>query len=327
MLDFAIIGAGLCGATIARCLADAGASVIVYEQNRIGGLCHDSIKHGILCHSCGPHIIHTDSPDAWNFLKRFAEFLEHKHRASICVDNKYYPFPLNKKTKDEIGEKKYQALKKVVFEGYGKKQWCGNDPPEDVKARIPNNDESESPYYFNEVYQGVPIGGYSKMIMEMLSGVSVRTQSIHYDNVPVCKRIILTGMIDDYYKFCFGKISYIWHTFNDVYFPAVDYLLPNAQVNYPEESHLELRAAECKHFFQEDVPGTVITYEFSMSEKTDDALPCYPIPWLNNNLHAPYAAIDKNLILAGRMAEYKYLDMDDVVLRGIECAQELLNEK
>jgi UDP-galactopyranose mutase len=329
MFDFIIIGAGITGLTIARCLHDRSkAKVAVIERDRVGGLCHDSMQRGIRCTSFGPHIVHTNSVKAWTFLNRFSEFTNYRHHAASCIGGRYYDFPPNVILRKEIGDNQFNELKAAMFLGYSKKQWGDYSVPDEVLARIVNHDSSDSTDYFDDKFQGMPRQGYRFLFDNMCEDIALITRDVSYaDSAPQCGKLILTGSLDEYYAYAYGRLPYSHIIFNDIYFPSDKPLLPCGHVNYPESSRLEIRACEHRHYYNYpiELDGTMITLEYATDCPTEHTMPCYPIVWEREiyNRYAERAGYD-GLILAGRLAEHKYYNIDDAVLRGMQCAEEIL---
>jgi UDP-galactopyranose mutase len=358
--DYVIIGAGLAGITIANILANKNKKVLVIEKrDHIGGNCYDEYVDGVLVHKYGPHIFHTDSKIVWNYLSQFTEWNDYKHKVKVSVEGKLITLPINLNSIKELFPDDYKMyydvlnevfkkkeivigdlldsyntvlvvlgsyLYRNIYENYSLKQW-GVIPDKSVLNRIPirlnYNDD-----YFTDRYQGLPINGYTKMFENMLfhKNIEVRlneTWNVEYDDF---HKIIYTGCIDELFDYQYGKLSY---RSLDIYFE--NYNIPFYQkhpvVNYPDKKSLT-RITEYKYMTKNSI-NTVISKEYPKACEEND-IPYYPINnEENDTLYKKYKQLaDKipNLTLLGRLAEYKYYDMDDVVLKAIKESENYVND-
>ena len=331
--DYKIIGAGLAGITMAERLADKGKSVLLLERrNHIGGNCYDFIHKDVLIHRYGPHIFHTDNEKVWEYLNQFTEFNDYKHMVKVEVNNKLVDLPINLKSLQELGlEKGYETVKyiyKKVFENYSKKQWgkyvSKIDPT--IFGRIAVRDNYISDYFLDR-FQGLPVFGYTRMFENMLFNKNIEVElnrnkiEIFKSNIP----IIYTGMIDELFGYCYGKLPYrsldIW--FQEHKQP---FYQKHPVINYPSKERLT-RITEYKYMTQQNCMNTIISKEYPCEYKSKKNLPYYPIPTDDTKaLYNKYKKLaDKipNLYLLGRLAEYKYYNMDDVVEKALNLSEEL----
>ena len=367
--DYLIVGAGLTGAVMARELTDAGKSCLVIDRrDHIAGNCYTEEVRGINVHKYGAHIFHTSDREVWDYVNRFAEFNNYVNSPVADYHGEMYNLPFNMntfsrmwgvKTPDEaraiIDEQKAacalegepsnleeQALSLVgrdIFEKlvkeYTEKQWgrpC-TELPASIIRRLPvrfiydNN-------YFNDRWQGIPMGGYTRMIERMLDGVEVRLGTEFADmDTSRFGRIIYTGPVDEYFDFSLGNLEWRTVRFEEELFEGVDNWQGNAVVNYTSHEVPFTRIIEHKHFeFGRDaegreLPDTIISREFSTEWKPGDE-PYYPLnDERNAELYARYAELaagEENVVFGGRLGTYKYYDMAPCIAAALQLAREEL---
>ena len=360
MYDYLIVGAGLFGATIAYRAKQQGKKVLVIDKrNHIAGNVYTENVDGINVHKYGAHIFHTDYKDVWDFVNSFVEFNRYTNSPVARIGNEIYNMPFNMNTfakiwddvftpedaKRRIDEERKemdgkepqnleeQAISLVgrsiyekLIKGYTEKQWHRDckDLPADIIKRLPvrfiydNN-------YFNDRYQGIPMGGYTKLVEGMLEGVEVRLNENFFDNEEeyrkMAKKIVYTGMIDEYFGFQFGHLEYRSLRFDTQELP-VENFQGNAVVNYTGHEVEYTRVIEHKHFESTESPKTIVTYEYP-DDWDDPKKEAYYVinDEKNNALAEKYRALaekETNVIFGGRLAEYKYYDMDDVIKKALE---------
>ena len=353
MYDYLIVGAGLYGAVCAYELNKKGYKCLVIDKrNHIAGNIYTKDIEGINVHQYGAHIFHTSNQEIWKYINQFAEFNNYINQPVARYKNELYNLPFNmntftklwndvftpedakrrieeEKAKYHIDEPKNleeQAINLVGFtiyekliKGYTAKQWgrpCTELPAFIIK-RLPVRFTFDN-NYFNDRYQGIPIGGYTKIIEKMLDGIEVK---LNYDyklhkNEVEAKHIIYTGPIDEYFDFCFGPLEYRKVEFKNEILDTPNYQ-GNAVVNYTEYQVPYTRIIEHKHFeFDTTSPKTVISKEYSSTWKPGDE-PYYPVNNdKNNELYNKYKELadkEKNVSFGGRLGLYKYYDMDDTI--------------
>ena len=361
--DYLIVGAGLFGAVFAYEAKKAGKECLVIDKrNHIAGNIYCENVEGVNVHKYGAHIFHTSNQKVWDYVNQFAEFNHYINSPVAAYKDETYNLPFNMNTfsklwgirtpqeaKDIIEKQRAeygvaepknleeQALSlagKDVYEklikGYTEKQWgrpCTELPAFIIK-RLPfrfiydNN-------YFNDRYQGIPIGGYTQIVEKMLEGIEVRLETDYFDfikgNPDAAEVTLFTGMIDEFYGYKLGTLQYRTVRFETEVLDCENYQ-GNAVVNYTEREVPYTRIIEHKHFEFGKQPKTVISREYS-SEWKPGIEPYYPINnEENNGLYAKYRELadkEKNVIFGGRLGHYKYYDMDKV----IEAALELVKEK
>ena len=339
--DYLIVGSGLYGSTFARLAKDAGKSVIVVEKrNHIGGNVYTENTEGINVHKYGAHIFHTDNKEVWEFVNRFAKFNDYKHQVIADYKGERYNLPFNMNTfkqmwnintpeeakkiieeqsKDikEINNLEDQCISMVgtdiynkLVKGYTEKQWgreC-KDLPSSIIKRLPlrfkfNNN------YFNDQYQGIPIGGYTKLVENMLEGIEVK---LNYDYLKhkgeiEFDKLVYTGPIDEYYDYCFGRLEYRTLRFEEETINKEEYQ-GTSVINYTDKETPFTRIIEHKHFDNSISKNTIITKEYPSEWKLGDE-PYYPVNDDKNNvLYNEYLDKSKNdnVIFGGRLAEYNY---------------------
>lgn len=357
MYDYMIVGAGFSGATLARLLAETGKKVLVIDKrNHIGGNAYDKYdSFGVLIHQYGPHIFHTHNKDVWDFLSRFTKWHYYQHWVLSFVDGMLVPMPINITTINKLYGTNYNAfnihefydkvkvdvpdvktsqdviisqvgeeLYTKFFKNYTKKQW-GLDPSQldkSVTARIPIRYNFDA-RYFSDKYQAMPMDGYTAMFEKMLKHPNIKIKlnvefktmknSIEY------KKLIYCGAIDEFFDFEFGKLPY-----RSIAFEFESYKQPEYQkapvVNYPNDYDFT-RITEYKKLTGQIHPNTTISKEYS-SLATDTSEKYYPIPNSENfaklKRYNEKVEAEKDVIFIGRLAEYKYYNMDNVVANALE---------
>lgn len=364
MYDYLIVGAGLYGAVFAYEAKKAGKKCLVIDKrNHIAGNIYCEEIEGINVHKYGAHIFHTSNREVWNYVNQFAEFNNYINSPVAVYKDETYNLPFNMNTfnkmwgvrtpaeaKAKIEEQKAeyqisepknleeQALTLVgkdVYEklvkGYTEKQWgrsCTELPAFIIK-RLPcrfiydNN-------YFNDRYQGIPIGGYTKIVEKMLDGIDVRLNTDYFEfvkeNADIAEKTVFTGQIDQYYDYQFGPLQYRSVRFETETLDTDNYQ-GNAVVNYTEREVPYTRIIEHKHFEFGTQPKTIISREYS-SEWKPGVEPYYPVNNDENNaLYEKYRALadkEEKVIFGGRLGNYKYYDMDKVIEAALAMAKQEL---
>ena len=365
--DYLIVGSGLFGATMANLLNKAGKKVLVIEkrENIAGNIYTEEIE-GIQVHKYGAHIFHTDYKDVWEYVNSFVEFNRYTNSPVARIGNEIYNMPFNMNTfskiwddvftpqdamrhineekKEIVGEPKNleeQAISLVgrtiyekLIKGYTEKQW--NRDCKDLPAFIINRLPVRLIYYknyFNARYQGIPIGGYTKLVDKMLEGIEVKLKTNFFDNTDyykeIAEKIIYTGPLDEYFNYSLGELE--WRSLRfETEILDEDNHQGNAVVNYTGHEVDYTRVIEHKHFEYGTQEKTVVTYEYPADYK-DGMEKYYTInDDKNNTLAEQYrrlAAKEEGTIFGGRLAEYKYYDMDDVIKSAFDCAKKELAVK
>ncbi len=369
MYDYLIVGAGLYGAVIAQKAKEAGKSVLVIEKrSHIAGNVYTEDVEGIHVHKYGAHIFHTNNKKVWDYVQRFATFNRFTNSPVANYKGELYSLPFNmytfnkmwgvvtpeeaaakiaeqrKEITSEPSNLEEQAISLVgrdIFEklvkGYTEKQWGRDckDLPAFIIKRLPVRLTYDN-NYFNALYQGIPVGGYTRMVENMLSGVEVRlgvdylADKAGWDSQ--AKTVVFTGPIDAYFGFALGALEY-----RSVKFETEVLDIPNFQgnaaVNYTDRETPWTRIIEHKWFEfgkdenGNDLPKTVISREYSSEWKPGDE-PYYPVnDEKNSALYARYkelASREEKVIFGGRLGEYKYYDMDQVIAAALSRIESLL---
>lgn len=362
--DYLVVGAGLFGATFADIAKKKGKKVLVIDKRfNVAGNIYTEEVEGINVHKYGAHIFHTNNKEVWNYLNGFAEFNRFTNSPVANYKGELYSLPFNmytfnkmwgvttpqeaeekiKKQREEAGIKEAKNLEEQaislvgrdiyekLIKGYTEKQWgraCTELPPFIIK-RLPVRLTFDN-NYFNALYQGIPIGGYTKMVENMLDGIEVRLNTDYLKNKKeldkLADKIIYTGAIDAYFDYKLGALEY-----RSVRFETEILNMPNFQgnaaVNYTDRETPWTRIIEHKWFEFGNQPKTVISREYSSEWKQGDE-PYYPVnDEKNGKLYAEYKKLadkEKNVIFGGRLGEYKYYDMDQVVASALSfCDKEL----
>lgn len=362
--DFLIVGAGLFGAVCAHELAQKGYKVLVIDKrNHIGGNIYTKEIENIHVHYYGAHIFHTSDLKVWEYINQFAKFNNFINSPIAIYKGQRYHLPFNMNTFHEIWPDvvteddarkrieedkasyqidepknlKEQAIKLVgptiftrLIEGYTAKQWghkCEDLPPFIIK-RIPVRFTYDN-NYFNDTYQGIPIGGYTKIIEKMLEGIDVVldcdfiSNKKEYQNI--ANKIIYSGTIDEYYDYQFGPLEYRTVRFEHEVLNQKDYQ-GNAVINYTEYEVPYTRIIEHKYFDFADQEKTVISKEYP-SKWDNSKEPYYPVNNEENNAryqkYEELAKKESNIYFGGRLGKYRYLDMDDTILDAFKMIEEV----
>ena len=362
MYDYLIVGAGMFGSVCARELTDNGYRCLVIDKrNHIAGNAYTENLGGINVHKYGAHIFHTSNKKIWDYVNKFAEFNQYRHTVIANYENDIYPLPFNMFTFNKIwgvttpndAKKKIESQRatenptnleeqsislvgediyKILIKGYTEKQWgrkC-KELPSSIIKRLPvrfvwNND------YYDDVYQGIPIGGYTKMFEKMLEGIEVKTDIDYFINKnhwdSLANKVIFTGKIDEYYDYKFGELEYRSLKFYTKVLNEKDFQ-GNSVVNYTDGDVPYTRIIEHKHFEFGEQDNTVITYEYPDDwDKTK--VPYYPVnDAKNNKIYKKYKELadnDDKVVFGGRLAEYKYYDMHQVVGSALRKVDRWLN--
>lgn len=357
MYDYLIVGAGLYGAVFAQKAHEAHKKTLVIDKRpHIAGNAYTEETNGIHVHKYGAHIFHTDSDEVWSFLNRFSRF----NRFTNCpIANYYgrlYPLPFNMhtfyqlwgvtdpaKAREMIEKQRAEAgitrarnleeqaialigndLYRILVKGYTEKQWgrpC-RELPASILARLPvrlvfdNN-------YFDSLYQGIPVGGYTQMVANMLEGIEVQLSTDYLKERDffrkISKKIIYTGPIDEYFRYACGPLEYRSVRFEEEILDIPNYQ-GNAVVNYTDPDTPWTRIIEHKWFDYRGQPGTIISKEYSR-EWAPGSEPFYPVNNARNSaLYQKYKALAKgepDIVFGGRLGEYLYCDMDTVIRRSL----------
>lgn len=359
--DYLVVGAGLFGAVFARQMRDAGKTVLVIDKRpHIGGNVYTEEVESIQVHRYGAHIFHTNSQSAWEYVNRFAEFNRFINSPVANYHGTLYSLPFNMYTFHQIwgvvtpqeAEAKIrqqreaagiqdpknleeQAISlvgtdiyKALVKGYTEKQWgrpCTELPAFIIK-RLPLRFTFDN-NYFNACYQGIPIGGYTRMVKNMLRGVEVRLNVDYLENREawnaLADKVVYTGSIDSYFDYCYGHLSYRSVRFETEVLDTPNFQ-GNAVVNYTDRETPYTRIIEHKFFEFGTQPKTVISREYSHEWQPGEE-PYYPVnDEANTALYERYHALaekKKNTIFGGRLGQYRYYDMDTVVLAALETAE------
>lgn len=369
MYDYLIVGSGLYGAIFAHEAKKAGKSVLVVEKRpNIGGNIYTEKLEGINVHKYGAHIFHTNNKKVWNYITKFSEFNRFTNSPVANYKGELYSLPFNMYTFNKMwgvvtpeeaaakiaeqrleikGEPKNleeQAISLVgrdiyekLIKGYTEKQWGRDckDLPAFIIKRLPVRLTFDN-NYFNALYQGIPVGGYTKLIENLLEGIEVRLNTDYLDNKEeldkLAHKVVYTGHIDAFFDYRLGTLEYRSVRFENETLDIPNYQ-GNAAVNYTDRETPWTRIIEHKWFEfgkdenGKDLPKTIISKEYSSEWKKGDE-PYYPVnDEKNSKLYLEYKKLadsEKSVIFGGRLGEYKYYDMDATIASVLElCEREL----
>ncbi|MDE9481666.1 UDP-galactopyranose mutase [Xenorhabdus bovienii] len=363
MYDYLIIGSGFFGAVCAHKLKEKGKKILILEKrNHIGGNAFTENINGIHVHKYGAHIFHTNDKTIWDYVNSFVEFNRFTNSPLANYKGELYNLPFNMNTFYQLWKTKtpQEAIKKIneqkaelngilpsnleekaislvgrdiyekLIKGYTEKQWgrSANELPSFIISRLPvrmNFDNN----YFSDKYQGIPENGYTDLFNKMLSGIEIRLNTDFFQNrnyfTTLAKKIIYTGPIDQFYDYRFGPLEYRTLKFEHEEL-NIDNYQGNAVINYTEKEIPFTRIIEHKHFNFSTTNTTVISKEYPSEWKLGDE-PYYPINnHLNMDLFDKYrklSKLEKNIYFGGRLAEYKYYDMHQVIRAALNFVNKL----
>ncbi|MET0638012.1 MAG: UDP-galactopyranose mutase [Chitinophagaceae bacterium] len=359
MFDYLIVGAGFAGSVLAERLASENKKVLIIDKrNHVGGNAFDYYNSdGLLIHKYGPHIFHTNSREVYDYLGRFTTWRPYEHRVLASVDGLLVPIPINlntinalyglnlnsdevekfleskaekrtpvKNSEDVVINKVGRSLYEKFFKGYTKKQW-DLDPSEldaSVAARIPTRNNRDD-RYFADTYQGMPAEGYTRMFERMLDHPNIKimlnTDYKEIRNQIGFKKMIYTGPIDYFFDYCYGKLPYRSLEFR---FETRDMEVAQktGTINFPNE-HPYTRITEFKYLTGQRHHKTTLVFEYPKAEGD----PYYPVPRPENaDLYKRYQLLaegTRNIYFTGRLATYKYYNMDQVVAQSLSLFKKI----
>jgi UDP-galactopyranose mutase len=362
MFDYLIVGAGFAGSVLAERLASQADKkvLIIDKRDHIAGNAYDYFNNdGILVHKYGPHIFHTNSKEVFEYLGQFTEWRPYEHKVLASVDGQLVPIPINlntinslyglnlsssdvesffeskaekvdrvKTSEDVVVSKVGRELYEKFFRGYTRKMW-ELDPSEldaSVTARVPTRTNRDD-RYFTDTYQAMPLYGYTEMFRKMLTHPNIKIM-LNTDYKEIIefiphKNLIFTGPIDEYFDYCYGKLPYRSLEFK---FETIDseVFQETGTVNYPNEQ-LYTRITDFKYLTGQKHPKTAIVYEFPRAQGD----PYYPVPRPENaELYKRYqqlASSMSNTYFVGRLATYKYYNMDQVVAQALTTFKKIMH--
>ena len=359
--DYLIVGAGLFGSIFAFEMNKRGKKCLVLEKrSHIGGNIYTQKMDGINVHIYGAHIFHTKNKDIWDYINKFSDFNNYRNQVIANYKEDIFSLPFNmytfnkmwgvvtpkeaqRKIEEQVKELgitnprnlEEQAISlvgvdiyKKLIEGYTEKQWgkkCKDLPSFKIK-RIPVRYTYDN-NYFNDQYQGIPENGYTFIIEKMLEGIEVKLDTNFFDNrdlwEKISNKIIFTGMIDEYYEYCFGELEYRSLKFEIETWNTENYQ-GNAVVNYTDKEVPYTRIIEHKYFELLNCDKTVISREYPIKYRRGEE-PYYPVnDEKNNNLYNQYSSLaekQENVIFGGRLGLYKYYDMDQIILEALKLVE------
>ncbi|WP_296788253.1 UDP-galactopyranose mutase [uncultured Methanobrevibacter sp.] len=361
--DYLIVGAGLFGAVFAHEMTKAGKKCLVIEKrDHIAGNAYTKLKENINVHKYGAHIFHTNNKEVWEYINQFADFNRFTNSPVANYNGELYNLPFNMNTfyqmwgvktpaeaKAKIEEQKAEAkvdnpqnleeqaislIGKDIYEklvkGYTEKQWgrkCTELPAFIIK-RLPVRFTYDN-NYFNDLYQGIPIGGYTKIVEKMLEGIEVKLNTDFFDDkekwLNIADKVLFTGMIDEYYDYCYGELEYRGLNFEFETLDIENYQ-GNAVINYTDAETPYTRIIEHKHFESSESPKTIITREYPKNwVKGEEAY--YPMnDEKNSELYNKYVELSKKedkVIFGGRLGMYQYFDMWQVIDEALKLVKTL----
>jgi UDP-galactopyranose mutase len=360
-VDYLIVGSGLTGTTIARHLADAGREVLVVDRRpHAGGNVHDHVHtSNIRVHTYGPHCFRTNSAGLWEYVNRFGAFYRFEARALTLVDGAYEQWPVTasyiRRTVGEDWAPEFQGvpanfeeaslsmMPRLVYEkfvkGYSEKQW--GVPAARLSADLARRFQvhtGDDPRFTHHEYQGLPAAGYSAWMQNMLTGIPLWLKFDYLKNRSVIEArrcLVFTGPIDEFFGYHLGKLQYRGQMREHRYLPDADYVQPCQQVNNPQlENGPHIRTIEWKHMMHPEeaalARGTVLTTELTITPSDPDGYE-YPFPNAANKAlfeaYAKEAEAIPNVLICGRLGEYKYYDMDQAIARARMLARKIVDRK
>ena len=359
--DYLLVGSGLFSSVFAHEMNKIGKKCLIIEKrDHIGGNIYTIEKEGINVHMYGAHIFHTSNKEVWDYINQFATFNRYTNSPVANFNGELYNLPFNMNTfyqmwgvrtpqeaKEMIEKQKASAqidkpknleeqaislvgrdIYEKLIEGYTEKQWgkkCCELPAFIIK-RLPVRFTFDN-NYFNDMYQGIPIGGYTKIIEKMLDGIEVKLNTDFFDDkekwANIADKIVFTGMIDEYYDYCYGELEYRGLKFEEECLNMENYQ-GNAVINYTDSKTPYTRIIEHKHFEDSQSEKTIITREYPKTwTKGEEAY--YPVnDDKNSELYSKYKELadnEENVIFGGRLGMYQYFDMWKVIEEALKCVE------
>ena len=363
--DYLIIGAGLFGSVMAEQLVRQGKRCLVIDKrSHVGGNIYTSNVNGITVHQYGAHIFHPNDKEVWEYINSFSDFNRYTNSPIANYKGKLYNLPFNMNTfyqiwgvttpqeaQCKIEQQRTQSdiepvnleeqaislvgrdIYEILIKGYTEKQWGkkATELPPSIIKRIPVRFVFDN-NYFNDVYQGIPKQGYTSIIKKMLLGSDVILNTDYFERKDyfdsIAHTVIYTGEVDRYFNYCYGKLEYRSLLFETIFLKGIANYQGNAVVNYTDCETPYTRIIEHKHFEFGNQSDTMITKEFPFAFSKDSE-PYYPInDERNNYLYSRYARLvrqEKNVYFGGRLAEYKYYNMDQVIRAALNLNRIILS--
>jgi UDP-galactopyranose mutase len=360
MYDYLIVGSGFFGSICAYELNKQGYKVCVIEsKNHIGGNCYTENKDNINIHVYGPHIFHTSNEEVWKWINQFTSFNNFTLRPVANYKGEIYSLPFNMWTFNKLwnvvlpNEAKYkieeqskhineptnleeQAIKLVgtdvyekLIKGYTEKQWrkSATELPKEIIKRLPVRFTYDN-NYFNDKYQGIPIGGYTQIFEKLLKGIDVKLNTNYFtDELPEHNKVIYTGPIDKFYNYQFGELEYKTTQFEHECLQQENYQ-GTVMMNFTDVEVPYTRIIEHKHFENSESDITWITKEYPVDYKVGKTEPMYPVnDEENNKKYLQYKNLadqESDIIFGGRLAEYKYYDMHQVIESALNKIKQII---
>jgi UDP-galactopyranose mutase len=357
--DFVIVGSGLTGSTIARILTDHEQDVVIVDRkNHLAGNVYD-YRHesGAMIHKYGPHYFRCGSEKIWNFLNRFTEFYDWSAKLLSKVNDEYLNWPVNQDYIEKLAGRDWEVFKEepsnfeeaclakmpwqlyeLFIKGYTEKQWGvkATDLDKELAVRITINKSNVNSLTPNHKWNALPRNGYTEMVRNMIDGIPLELEFDylqHKEKVVAKKMIIFTGPIDEFFGYKYGKLKYRGQNRHIEHLEDVDQYQPSIQVNYPSPHDPRIRTIEWKHLMHSSeknkVKGTLLTHETPFTPENSANFE-YPFPdKINKNLYEQYKAESEkldNILICGRLGEYRYYDMDQAIGRAMKLASEIIEK-
>ena len=357
--DFVIVGAGLTGSTIARILADHKQDVIILERREhfAGNVYDYRHQSGIMVHKYGPHYFRCNAEKIWNFLNRFTAFYNWSATLLSKVNGEYFNWPLQQDYVEKITGSNREIFKgepanfeeaclvkmpgqlyELFVKGYTEKQWGvkATNLDKELAVRVTINKKNVNSLTPNHKWNALPRNGYTEMMRNMIGDIPLQLEfdyMQHKENVVANKMLIFTGPVDEFFNYKYGKLKYRSQSRLTEYLENTAQYQPSVQVNYPDILEPRLRTLEWKYLMHPDekdkVKGTVLTHETPFTPDNANQYE-YPFPdKINKNLYMQYKAeanrLD-NVLICGRLGEYRYYDMDQAIGRAMKLAADILEK-
>lgn len=359
MYDYIIVGAGFFGSICAYELNKIGKKVLVVDvRNHIGGNCYSENRDNINLHMYGPHIFHTSNKEVWDWINQFATFNNFVYSPVASYKDKMYALPFNMwtfnqlwgctteeqvvakireqsahiKEPNNLEEQAIKLVGKDVYEtlikGYTEKQWrkSAKELPKEIIKRLPVRFTYDN-NYFNDIYQGIPVGGYTQIFEKLLDGIEVKLGvDFLTEKMPNHSKVIYTGPIDKYFEYSYGHLEY-----KTVSLEHKHIEMPNYQgvsvINYTGNDMAHTRTIEHKHFERSNTATTWVSWETPVEYIPEKTEPYYPVNDAKNteiyNKYKADALLEDKVIFGGRLGAYKYYDMHQVIASALECVKQL----
>lgn len=320
-----VVGTGFSGSVIARELADKGYNVTIIDgRSHIGGNCYDEVINGVRVHKYGPHLFHTNNAKVVDWLSKFTEWVEYRHKVKAYFNGEFLTLPPNRRTQEILGDKLFD----VLYAPYTLKMWGTLEVDKKILDRVKVRDDDNELYFPNDLYQYLPKDGYTKVFENILNhpNITVQLNTLYHKSLETVYDKIFNSMaIDEYYDYCYGELPYKSIKFHHT--DTIDFKMPTAVVNFTDDS--KFTRVTNWSMLPSHGGGELYTLEEPCDYKENNYERYYPVKDMDNNnkvVYNKYKSIHNNKVtFIGRCGLYTYLDMDMAIASSLSIANQFLN--